>query len=232
MRIEPELSSVSIVALGTFNPTVFTPAWFVLRGLVPQGVAARADLEVARADGTRFSVDWLHLNVVVDRFVVATDKAPYVRLCDLAVRTFQEPPPHTTLQAFGINRHVHFPVQSPAKRDRLGRALAPVEPWKAVEQDLGFAGKHGRMTSLTMSQLCPQGRPAGGQINVKVEPSVRIADDRGVYVRVNDHYVVDSDGPRSGERFMTLLTDNFETSLRRSDGIVDHIMSLATTSEA
>ena len=34
MRIEPETSGVSVVVLGTFNPAIFTPAWFELHGVL------------------------------------------------------------------------------------------------------------------------------------------------------------------------------------------------------
>ena len=112
MRIEPETSGVSVVVLGTFNPAIFTPAWFELHGLLP-GVEARAELKVAHAQVTAFTFDWLRLDVVVERLAVATTEAPYVRVCDLVARTFKEFLPHTPLRAFGINRDVHFPVQSP-----------------------------------------------------------------------------------------------------------------------
>ena len=36
MRIEPEISGVSVVLLGDFNPAIFTPAWFALHGLLPE----------------------------------------------------------------------------------------------------------------------------------------------------------------------------------------------------
>ena len=96
-------------------------------------------------------------------------------------------------------------------------------------RDLGLDGEHGGMTSLTMSQVSPQGRPTGGKINVTVEPSNRIDQGLGVYVRVNDHYANDDASPGAGERLMGLFADNFDTSLKRSDSIVDHIMSLAVS---
>ena len=83
------------------------------------------------------------------------------------------------------------------------------------------------MTSLTMSQIDPEGRPTGGRINVKVEPSTRIGQGRlGVYVQVNDHYAIDDAIPGAGKRLIGLLEDNFDTSLSRSNSIVGHIMSL------
>ena len=83
------------------------------------------------------------------------------------------------------------------------------------------------MTSLTMSQLRPAGRPDGDQINVRVEPSKRINGNVGVFVNVNDHYAVGDGKEQSGEQLIQRLEDNFEVSLHNSDDVIDHIMSLA-----
>ena len=228
MRIEPEISGVSVILIGDFNPAIFTPAWFALHSLLPKGTADNAELQVAHQQVTEFSTDWLYLQVRLERFLVETSQAPYIRLRDLVVRVFKDHLYHTPLKAFGINRNVHFRVGSLAERDRIGRTLAPVEPWGDWRHDLEFDGEKGGMTSLTMSQIDPEGRPPGGRINVKVEPSNRIGHGRlGVFVTANDHYAIDDTSPESGERLMRLFEDNFDTSLRRSDGIIDHIMSLA-----
>ena len=232
MRIEPEISGVSVVLLGEFNPAIFTPAWFAMHGLLPESAAESAMLEVAHQRVTAFSTDWLRLEVTHNRFSINTLQAPYIRLRDLVARVFKEHLYHTPLNAFGINRDVHFQVSSLTVRDRMGRTLAPVEPWGTWRHALGLDGESGGMTSLTMSQNDPEGRPKGGRINVKVEPSNRIGQGRlGVYVQVNDHYAINDTGPGTGERLMKLFEDNFDTSLSRGDDIVDHIMSLAMSQE-
>ena len=227
MRIEPDISGASVVLLGKFNPSIFTPAWFALHSLLPKGAAEDATLQVAHQQVTAFSTDWLRLEATANRFLVETLQAPYIRLCDLVACVFKEHLYHTPLNAFGINRNVHFQVRSLTERDRIGRTLAPLGPWGAWGRDLGLDGEHGGMTSLTMSQIDPEGRPTGGRINVKVEPSTRIGQGRlGVYVQVNDHYAIDDAIPGAGKRLIGLLEDNFDTSLSRSNSIVGHIMSL------
>ena len=233
MRITPEIDGASIAVLGNFNPAIFTPAWFALHGLLPESVATDAQLTVAHEQVTEFNVDWLRLNVTIDRFLAETTQAPHIRIHDLVVRVFKENLHHTPLTAFGINRNVHIQVGSLAARDRLGRILAPVEPWGAWGQDLGLDGEHGGLTSLTMSQINPEGRSAGGRINVKVEPSVRIGDGRtGVFIGVNDHYTLADADLGSATRSMELLGSNFETSMNRSESIIDHIMSLVPKGES
>ena len=227
MRIEPEVSGVTVVLLGDFNPAIFTPAWFAMHGLLPQAAAESADLQVAHRQATVFSTDWLSLQVTTDRFMADTQQAPHVRVCDLVVRVFREHLHHTPVKAMGINRNVHFRVGSLAERDRIGRALAPMEPWGPWRQELELDGKHGGMTSLTMSQLRPQDRAPGGSVNIKVEPSNRIGDGSGVSVEVNDHYRGADATSGGGAELMGFLDERFDTSIRRSDDIIDHIMSLA-----
>ena len=229
MRIEPEISGVNVVILGDFNPAIFTPAWFVLHGLLPEDVAESAELGIAHRQVAEFIAEWLRIQVTSERFFAETLQSPYVRLCDLVARTFKEYLHHTPIRAFGINRDVHFKVKSFAERNRIGKTLAPVKPWGEFGQNLGLDSESGGMTSLTMSQVGPDGRPKGGQINITVEPSVRIGNGRtGVYVRVNDHYAIENTETRSAGRLMQLFERNFDTSIRRSEDIIDHVMSLAT----
>ena len=227
MRVDPEISGVSVVLLGNFNPAIFTPAWFALHDLLPRQATDNAELQVAHPGLTLFSTEWLHLNIMTDRFEASTQRDPYVRVRDLLVRVFKEHLHHTPLKAFGINRDVHFRVADQVERDRIGRLLAPAEPWGPWKDELGLGGDYGGMISLTMAQTRPEGRPPGGQVNVTVEPSSRIADGRsGIYVRVNDHYAIGSDDIEGREELMGFLEDGFELSIQRSDSIIDYIMSL------
>ena len=233
MRIEPEIGGVDVIMLGAFNPAIFTPAWFVLHGLLPERAADGAEVALIHPQMTEFTFDWLRLQVTAEHFSAETTQAPHVRVRDLVVRVFREHLSHTPLKAFGINRRVHFRVRSPAERDRVGRTLAPVEPWGRWGLALGPDGDHGGMTSLTMSQLDPPGRAAGDRINVTMEPSILIEDPRlGVYVCVNDHYSIDETDPTTSARSIGILEENFDASLKRSDDIIDHVMSLAEEQEA
>ena len=222
---------MGVVLIGDFNPAILTPAWFALNGLLPRTLVENANLRVAHKEVTAFEADWLRLNVNGQSFSVETLQAPHVRVRDLVARVFGEQLNHTPLKAFGINRQVHFRVDSLEQRDAIGRRLAPVEPWGAWSDALGLDGEHGGMTSLTMTQVDPDGRPKGGRINVTVEPSTRIGDGRsGVYVRVNDHYTIADMNPGTASTAIDLLVENFDESLRRSEQIIDHVMSLATAS--
>ena len=89
-------------------------------------------------------------------------------------------------------------------------------------------GRAGGMTSLTMTQIGLKDRPPGGQVNVTVEPSKLLEDaERGIYVRVNDHYTVEDPQKQTATSdIIDMLERNFELSIRRAEQIIDHVMSL------
>lgn len=225
LRIEPEIVGVDIVLLGDFNPAIFSPRWFSANGLIRETAADEAELGVVHQEVADFTADWLRIQVTRERFVAASLQAPFARLRDLVHSVFHECLFHTPLRAFGINYSVHFLVASMATRDRLGTALAPLEPWGPWRERLNLDGRHGGMTALRMSQLRPADRDEGGQINIKVEPSNRVGSSSGtgVFASINDHFAGDGDA----ERLMATLASKFEASLEQSEHIVDHIMSLA-----
>lgn len=226
VRIEPEISGVSVVLLGSFNPAIFTPAWFGLQGLLPKAAVEGAELGVAHSSVTEFAAEWLKLGVRPGKFVAETSQAPTIRVSDLVVRTFRELLPHTPIKALGINREVHFRVRSAAQRDRIGRELAPIGPWGEWGRTIEPDGTHGGMISLTMRQHRVEDRPSDDHIDVTVEPSARLGNS-GVFVRVNDHYTADGSGQGGGSVLIEKLEREFEESTKRSEGLIDQVMSLA-----
>ena len=228
MRIAPEITGASLVLLGNFNPSIFVPAWFGWHGLLPEKTVEAAELKIAQPQITAFSADWLELNTVTERFSIFTTQPPFVRLRDLGIRIFRERLSHTPIHSMGINRQVHFLVNTFEERDRIGRLLAPVEPWGDWGKQLQPDGHHGGMTSLTMTQVDIEGRTPEGLINATVQPSKRVGQDgTGVYVEVNDHFTVEDQKSRNATAdILDLLENEFEESLLRSEQIIDNLMSL------
>lgn len=229
MRIQPELSEVAIVILGSLNPRIFTPDWFARYGLLPAKDADGATIDVVHAQITSFRTDWLRLSVQQDRFQASTTTAPYIRLSDLVVRTFKEFLPHTPLAKLGINRFVHFDVGSFEARDRIGEMLAPKGPWGDWVRYLSADDekRRGGMTSLTMVQKKVEDRTKG-YIQATVQPSNRIGRGRtGIYMHVNDHYEAEEPDKVAGsDEIVATLIERFDDSIRRSEWIIDQIMKL------
>jgi len=230
MIIQPEISSVTIVLVGSLNPRIFTPDWFARQELLSVGEAEAAEVEILHEDISAFRAEWFSLRVEQKRFVAETLHAPHIRLCDLVIRTFRERLPHTPLGLLGINRRVHFDFGSFEVRDRVGSLLAPKDPWGEWGPHVSGGSDlktHGGLISLTMEQRDIKDRPAK-RVRAKIEPSTKVGQGRsGVFMEINDHYEInDPNNPVGADDIILILEHNFEASIRNSDWIINQIMKL------
>lgn len=174
MRIEPEISGMSVVAVGDFSPAVFTPAWFALYNLLPRNAVDSSNVQIVSSEVTAFSYEWLRVEATRNHLIITTLQEPYVRLRDVVIRMFREQFSNAPVNALGINRTVHFRVRNFDERNRIGRALAPVDAWGIWGHDLERDSSRGGMTSLTMTQTNIEERSKDDRVNVQVEPSNRV----------------------------------------------------------
>jgi len=229
MLIEPQINTVSIVLVGSFNPAIFHPAWFLANGIFRDEDFKVAKIELIHPEIAIFNVgEWLSVRVERERFAAETREPPFIRLCDFVVKTFKEALLHTPINQIGINRQLHFSVGDNEICDKIGKLLAPQEPWGEWAQS--FQGKtrekRGGLISISMIQLELEDRDEG-HIRTKVEPSARITDGTGIYVEINDHYDFSNKEPKGSTLHATdLLEKHFDDSIRRSEWIIDQIMSL------
>lgn len=223
MRITPESTNAQIVLIGQFNPVQFVPTWMAEQGLIGFRDADAAEVRVADEAIADYSTDWCRVFVTPERFVIASQQAPWVRLSDLSVKLFAEVLPETKMSFMGINRSVQFETGSLGARDKLGRDLAPRNIWgdwgEALEKDEG-KGESGLVT-MTMRQGHGLNDRTGGHIDARIGPG----PGSSVVVTVNDHYEsTEKDAMAASHEFMKILGSRFEESLKRSEWIVDQIM--------
>jgi len=229
MRIEPIKNNVSIVFVGSFNAIIFHPEWFVSNNILSKDDLKSSEVELIHREVSIFKVgDWLRISVDPNRFIAETTEPPFIRLCDLIVKTFGEALVHTPIHQLGINRAVHFSVGQEEIRNKIGKTLAPQTAWgewasliegKSIE-------KRGGMMSLTMRQKDIDDRE-NGHIEARVAPSGATGDKAGIMVAVNDHYQISEKGKITGAaQAVDLLVKQFDESIRRSEWIIDQIMAL------
>ena len=203
---KPEIEGVGIVLVGAFNPRIFQPAWFAAENLIREEEAQAAKIELIHRQVTIFSLDWLHLQVTDEQFVVTTTQSSfYEPLRDLVLGTFRLLR-HTPIRMMGLNRDCHFRMPSEEAWHTFGHRLTPKEPWAGILKEPG-------MRSLTMEGLRPDNLK--GYIRVRVEPSVRVHP--GVFINVNDHYEVkDATTVRGCDEIIDILDHEWQSSLGRS----------------
>jgi hypothetical protein len=228
MRIAPEIGDVSIVLVGNLNPLIFHPSWFVRNQLFTEKEGEVAEINVIHSEISQFRMEWLTVRVEQTRFTAQTQEAPFVRLADLVVRTFKEFLVHTPIGMLGINRNVHFSVSDESTRNRIGKALAPHEPWGEWAKHIEGSApeKRGGMRSLSMEQRDLDDRRRG-RLLIKVEPSSRLEGGIGIYAAVNDHYEIDDPkNPAGCHDIIDILEKRFDKSIQRSEWLIDQVMAL------
>lgn len=210
--------STSVVLLGHFNPSIFTPAWFAAFELLPweQVNEEVLELEIIHPQIVQFGADWLALTVQEDRLQASTqDPAFYPLLRDLVLGTFQLLS-HTPIRGLGLNHtfHYHTPVEDDWKA--ISNSVSPESRWRALLNEP-------RTERLAKRGDRPDGRE--GHVNVRLEPSRRYPP--GVFVQFNDHFVLsheESGEPQSAGTVVPVLANVWEDSQERARVIVDAIL--------
>lgn len=212
--LKPEIESVGIVLVGSFNPTIFQPAWFAAENLIREEEEQAAKIELIHRQVAIFSLDWLHLQVTDEQFIATTSQSSfYEPLRDLVLGTFRLLR-HTPIRMMGLNRDCHFRMPSEEAWHAFGHRLTPKEPWAGILKEPG-------MRSLTMEGLRPDNLK--GYIRVRVEPSVRV--HLGVFININDHYEVeDAAIVRGCDKIIDILDREWQNSLARSAEIVSLLL--------
>jgi hypothetical protein len=215
--LHPEISGATIVLLGSFNPSIFQPQWFVRQNLLPEKEAEAAETKVIVPQITHFETERFVVQVVQERFVASskpnTNSGP---LRDLVQGTFFVLE-HTPLRALGLNFAKHFPMGSEENWHRIGDKLAPKEGWNEV-----LDGRPG-LRSLTI--LTNKTEPKGALFTVKVEPSLQVK--YGVYFETNEHYPAPETEPLKG--LMDILAVRWEEAEAYASRVANHILTWSET---
>jgi hypothetical protein len=169
---------ISVVVRGTFNPSIFSPAWMHAQDLVGDAEYAATNIEVIVPELAIFQMGWLRCQVTQQDLMVSTNEPEeFERVRDVVVSVLRILH-HTPIRLMGVNRHCHFEVGSADEWHAIGDALAPKAPW---ENALRLPG----MKSITIWGVRPDKQ--AGRIQVKVEPSNSV-QPYGISIAYNDHY--------------------------------------------
>ena len=232
MRISPQVSAASIVAIGHFNPLIFGRDWLKDKEIVVGNDFEKLKTLIVHPDLVSYELPWGNFQADRNNFTIGTTREPLVRVHDFFVRCFQFLP-ETPIRAVGINREVHFETASEAARDHVGDVLAPKDFWGDFVQSGGQ--KTGGVRSLIMEQSIPkEGRLVRtdgrfGYVWARVEPSTRRDIRYGIFMQVNDHFdlVTPPDRLSNGLAVADLVAEKFEGSIKNSERLIDRVMGLA-----
>lgn len=209
-----ETEAANIVLVGSFNPSIFQPAWLAAQGLIRPEEAKEAKVDIIAQAVSSFTAGWLVLQVTADRFSATTSSmAESPALRDLAVGIFRLLE-HTPFHSMGINRHMHYQMPSEEVWHGFGDRLVPKGSWKELLDDP-------RTLSLVVrgkSRSWP-----GATLNVKVESSARIQN--GIYVETNEHYQVEDTG--APQKLLDILRERWDGAQAEAKAVAESLLSRA-----
>jgi hypothetical protein len=228
MRIEPEIGGCSIVLVGTFTPALFSPQWMARHHLISDQAADSAEIGMIHPEICTFRLDKTVVTVEATRFSLETNEAPWVMISDLAVNIFSDVLPHTPINRLGINRTVHFQVESEHFRNEIGRRLAPTQPWGEWGAEMEGAEPSERAGSFSLTMVQPRKEEGlSGHTQATVEPSLVLKGRAGIFVQINDDFILLNGDPLDGaNKAVNLISERFQPSIDRSEWIIDQVMAL------
>lgn len=127
LQNETVSEAFAVVLVGSFNPAILHPEWFVRNKLVGESALSSATVNVIASDVAEFNL----INVVVfcdkERLHFTVGNMAYVdALLDLVKGTLQLLS-HLPVTAVGLNNNALYRVDSEDHWHRIGHALAPKE---------------------------------------------------------------------------------------------------------
>jgi PAS domain-containing protein len=206
--------AASIVCLGSFNPSIFQPAWLSARGLIQTTEEQGAEIQVITADVTSFKIKWLQLQVLRDRLTAAADTADdSLLLRDLIVGTFKLLG-HTPIKFFGLNRAMHFQLKTIEEWHHIGHVLAPKKLWRKYFKQPG-------LSTLIIKETIPDGSPS--EINFSINPSPTRAHT--VETAVNHHFALKGD--TTADAAADVISAQWEKVMGEASSMAETLLSEA-----
>lgn len=213
----PAAEGLDAVLVGSFNPAIFHPEWFLRQGLIGDQDAKDAEVKLNSGEVTDIRLCGLRLQCVSDRFTLGTSNVSYTeKIQDFLIHIFTLLP-HTPITACGINPWVHYTVETTEYWHKIGHTLAPKElVWNDILDRPG-------MQSLVIK--APRSGDFPGEINVTIEPSAKFRP--GIFVAVNYHYPLPVDVVHAGasEALLKFLKSEWKNAGRMARHVAEQIFA-------
>lgn len=228
----PELSGITIVGAGAFNPAIVHPLWLADKKLIPEELAHHATQAedrrmVVSPQLASFVADWLTVQVTHQQAIMTTvDLGREKDLRDFA-RSFFELLPETPVDAIGINADSHFRTDSESEWHAFGDRFLPKDFWESLfigeEWRQRADGKRVGMRVMTV-EVNRKDTVVPGYTRVELAPSVRITPN-GVYIGINAHYQLSEPDRRSNAgKAARVLIEQWDATRKLESNLITSLL--------
>lgn len=230
MTARVELSGISVVAAGAFNPAIFHPWWFADKGLLPANAIEEALQKdhVAVRELAVFTADWLSVQVSLDQAVLSTvEVGREFDLRDLA-KGVLDVLPETPVDAVGLNADAHFRVGSDEEWHSIGDRFLPKDFWQPLfEGEEWIRRADGQSVGLRSMTVEASRTEIAGHVRTEVAPSVRLTP-HGVYTGVNAHFQLTVGEERgNGYKAARVIEEQWEATRNLERELIERILEIA-----
>jgi len=184
------LSGNHIIVLGVFNPAIFSPHWIRSNEVIEIDDGNEPKVEIIHQQVCQFSVSDIDFSIELERFAIKSEVHDNNILLDIFNKIFAEKLVYTPLRAIGINFFDHIDMGSFERRNKLGRILAPIDPWMPWSKDFESSDPelNGGMSKLSMKKA-RSGPPCEEYTLATIEPSARPELRKtGIFILANNHF--------------------------------------------
>lgn len=221
--IERVKGNASVVLVGSINPGIFHPYWFEKQGLLPANETHDANVDVISNDVAIFTMSWLRLEAVRDRFIARTvDESKLGPLRDVVLGSFSLLG-FTPITQIGLNRDIRYRLSDEESWHRVGHNLAPKKWWDPYLKSPG-------LKSMTIQALRDDDRR--GAFHVVVKPVLDDPTAKGewlVEVSFNDH--IDLGEDKLATDACAVIEADWEKSLKRAEDLARELIQSTVRSE-
>jgi hypothetical protein len=127
VRPEPVSEDFNVVLLGSFNPAIFHPEWFVRHKLFSEEALATAQIDAVTRDVAQFTLKNMKLSCDNSRLSMSVTSMAYVETLLDALSGMLGLLSHLPITAVGLNNNAVFNLDSEDRWHRIGHQLAPKE---------------------------------------------------------------------------------------------------------
>jgi len=205
-----KIKSLTLVAIGEFNPVMYQPYWLALKKFIRDTDAADAKIQVIHNEVVKYALEIGEIEITKNRFSLTTSNISHFEpLRDLLISIFTAIEAPVT--ALGINHIFHCAIEDKDLYYKFGDTLSPLNNWKTKLTDP-------RLLQLEILENTRNDKYSG-LYRIKIQPSQSIPTSQyGVSIDINDHYNLKKD-----DSICDFLWKNWGNSLKLAEDITESL---------